>query len=287
MPQSATPDIVHGSELEYKALGFKHRVGEPEFKYLFRGQDGTPENYMLALGRQKKFYSPVHKHNFDQFRFAYQGDFSIAENMTIKEGELCYHPEGVEYGPQVDEEDGTDHILLILQFGGTSGQGYLSYDQLLSVQSDLKNHGKFEGGKFHPASGGDPKDGFEATWEHYNKRKLEYPQARYTRPILMKPENFNWTEISSVGGTGAAYRKHLGTFTERAVLAEMLKVEKGAQLELRSVDGVQLIFVYKGEGEVNGKSLVEESAFRLEPGQGVTLSSTSGLEGLHLVLPSL
>ena len=48
--------------------------------------------------------------------------------MTIKEGDVCYHPEGVEYGPQNDEEDGTDHILLILQFGGTSGQGYLSYD---------------------------------------------------------------------------------------------------------------------------------------------------------------
>jgi hypothetical protein len=72
--------------------------------------------------------SPAHKHNFDQFRFAYQGDLSIAENMTIREGELCYHPEDVEYRPQVDEEDGTDNILLILQLGGTSGQGYLIYD---------------------------------------------------------------------------------------------------------------------------------------------------------------
>jgi hypothetical protein len=72
--------------------------------------------------------SPAHKHSFDQFRFAYQGDFSIAENMTIREDELCYHPEGVECRPQVDEEDGTDHILVILPLGGTCGQGYLSYD---------------------------------------------------------------------------------------------------------------------------------------------------------------
>jgi hypothetical protein len=120
------PEIMHGNELEYQALAFKHRVGEPEFKYFFRGRDSTPENYMLALAKQKKFYSPPHKHNFDQFRFAYQGSFSISDTMTIAQGELCYHPEGVEYGRQVDEEDGTDHILLILQFGGTSGQGYLS-----------------------------------------------------------------------------------------------------------------------------------------------------------------
>jgi hypothetical protein len=109
-----TPEIVHGDELEFKALCFKHRVGEPSFKYLLRGQDGTPENYMLALALQRSFYSPVHKHNFDQFRFAYRGDFSISPTMTIEEGELCYHPEGVEYGPQLDEEDGKDHILLIL-----------------------------------------------------------------------------------------------------------------------------------------------------------------------------
>jgi hypothetical protein len=283
----AIPEVVHGNELVYKALGFKHRVGEPEFKYLFRGQDGTPENYMLALGKQKKFYSPPHKHNFDQFRFAYQGDFSIAENMTIKEGEICYHPEGVVYGPQVDEEDGTDHILLILQFGGTSGQGYLSYDQLLSVQSDLKNYGKFEGGKFHPTSGGDPRDGFEATWEHYNGRKLEYPQPRYTRPILMKPDNFTWREVRSAGSAGSAYKKHLGTFTERVVLAEMIKVEQGGHLALSPADAVQLVFVYMGEGEVNGEKLMKESAFRLGPGQQATLSSRSRIESLHLVLPAL
>jgi hypothetical protein len=287
MSQLVTPEIIHGNELEYKALGFKHRVGEPEFKYLFRGQDGTPENYMLALGRQRKFFSPIHKHNFDQFRFAYQGDFSIAENMVIKEGELCYHPEGVEYGPQVDEEDGTDHILLILQFGGTSGQGYLSYDQLLSVQSDLKNYGKFEGGKFHSARGGEPKDGFEATWEHFNKRKLEYPKPRYTKPILMKPENFSWRNVGNRGNVGAAYKKHLGTFTERAVVAQLLKVEGGGELKLEPVDGFQLVFVNKGEGKVGGKDLVKESAFRLTRGQEAILSSDSTLEALHLVVPAL
>ena len=154
------------------------------------------------------------------------------------------------------------------------------------MQADLKNYGKFEGGKFHPASGGEPKDGCEATWEHYNKCKLEYPKPRYTRPILMKPENFTWKEDCSVGSTESAYRKHLGTFTERAVLAEMIKVEKGGRLELKPINGVQLVFVYKGEGELGGEKLVKESALRLEPGQQATISSMSNMEALHLVLPA-
>ena len=45
-------EIVHGNALDYNALGFRHRVGEPEFKYLFRGQDSTPENCLLAPGKQ-------------------------------------------------------------------------------------------------------------------------------------------------------------------------------------------------------------------------------------------
>lgn len=60
MPQ-AILDIAHGNKPEYQALGFKRWLSEPEFKYLFRDQNGTPENYMLALmalGKQKKFYPP-------------------------------------------------------------------------------------------------------------------------------------------------------------------------------------------------------------------------------------
>jgi hypothetical protein len=53
MPQP-TLEIIHDNELEHKAIGSKHRVSEPEFKYLFRGQDDTPDNYMLAPAKQKK-----------------------------------------------------------------------------------------------------------------------------------------------------------------------------------------------------------------------------------------
>jgi redox-sensitive bicupin YhaK (pirin superfamily) len=67
----------------------------------------------------------------------------------------------------------------------------------------------------------------------------------------------------------------------------MIKVEQGSQLTLPPAAALQLVFVYMGEGEVDGKKLMKESAFRLEPGQQAVLSSRSSLEALHLILPGL
>lgn len=91
----------------------------------------------------------------------------------------------------------------------------------------------------------------------------------------MKLENFTWREMNSTGGIGVAYRKHLKTFTERAVFAEMLKVVQGGHLGIPPIDGIQLILICRGDGEVNGTKTVKESAFRLDPGQKVTIVSIS------------
>jgi hypothetical protein len=211
------PEITHGKVLEYRALGFKHRVGEPEFKYLFQGVEGHPSNHLFALARQKHFYSPIHKHNFEQFRYAFRGSFTIGQNLTIEEGELAYHPEGVEYGPQDDKEDGIEHVLLILQFGGGSGQGYISLDTLLQVQGDLGKRGRFEGGRFFAEGGESGVDGYQAIWEECNKgRKLVYPRPRYARPVLMRTRNFEWQEVGSGegggGGRGERGEKAFGEF---------------------------------------------------------------------------
>jgi hypothetical protein len=97
-----------------------------------------------------KFFSPRHKHNFDQFRFPIRGKFSIGTDpeVVLHEGELGYFPEGVEYGPQLDGEESKE--MLILQFGGPSRQGFISYAKLASIQADLEKEGQFEGGKFYP-----------------------------------------------------------------------------------------------------------------------------------------
>lgn len=275
-------DIVHGKELQYEELGLKHRGSGLAFKHLFLGEENTPENYLFSIARQGTFYSPVHRHTFDQFRYAYRGDVSIAPDLLLREGELCYHPEGVFYGPQHDE--GGKRDVLVLQFGGTSGQGYLSFAQIAEGQEKLKECGRFEKGKYHPADGGEPKDSYEALWESYSGRPLEYPAARYHSVIVSKPDNYSWVPS---GGQSNVFERTIGVFTERQTKADMIKIGAQGKIEIDEKNAIQLLFVLKGQGKANRTSLEVESAVRLLPGTGVLLSSENGMELLRFVLPIL
>lgn len=279
-------EVVRASELDFKPPPLMHRGPGLEFKDLFRGTEGTPENYYLALTKQEKFYSPIHKHNFDQFRYAYRGDFSIASDVTIRQGELAYHPEGVEYGPQ-DDDDETEHILLIVQFGGASGQGYLTYDQLATGQAKLKETGRFEKGKYYRNGSEEPQDGFEVLYQLYAGQKLEYPPGRYNAPILMKPQNFAWKPVLSVSEGFKAYKKLLGIFSERGTVAEMIKIEEGGRFRAAPDDAIQLFFVVNGRGNADGKSWETESAMRLQPGKRAMLEAAVTSEIIHFVFPML
>lgn len=278
-------EVVHGSEATFEAVTLSHRGGGLSFKDLARGTEGTPENFYLSLARQLDFYSPVHHHNFDQFRYAYKGDVTLGEGemMLLREGQLSYHPEGAYYGPQNDAP-GEEKIVLVLQCGGASGQGYLSWSQLRAANTVLAEKGKFESGKYTDADG-NVKDGFQALWEHKNKKKLVYPKPRYNAPVIMTPDAFSWKRY---GNEQAAFKKTLGVFSEREIKAEMLKVEDDGALELGGKDEIHLLFVLKGEGEVNGQKLKVETAVHLKPGTEADFYCTGEtLEMLHFVLPLL
>lgn len=279
-------EVVHGGDMKYGDVGLSHRAGAPLFKYLFQGQEGTAENYLFALAEQSDFFSPRHKHNFEQFRFPLRGDFSIATEpeVVLHEGELGYFPEGVHYGPQIDGEEKKE--TLIMQFGGPSKQGYLSYAKLAEVQGELKKEGRFEKGKFFSnkdGEGSEGKDGYEALWERVNGRPLVYPAGRYHSPIIMKPDSFAWKQVMR-----GVYRKVLGVFSERETLAEMIKVQDGAQWAVEAKpDAIQLFLVIRGTGDVNGTGLKTQSAIRLLPGTKASISSASSIELLHIVNPNL
>lgn len=206
-------EITHGTQMTFLDPAAKHRPGGLAFKTLSRGTENTPENYLFVLARQQGFYSPRHKHNFDQFRYAKKGNFNLAPNIDLSEGNLAYHPEGVEYGPQDDGPD--EMILLVLQFGGASGQGFLSLDQIRAANAELLKTGKFEKGKYYSDKGGEdaePIDGFEAAWSLANGKKLVYPEPRYNAPIIMHP--LSCTQEASSGGNRArmSTRKHWASF---------------------------------------------------------------------------
>ncbi|KAJ5232703.1 hypothetical protein N7468_005659 [Penicillium chermesinum] len=274
-------ELVHGNQLSYEDVGLTHRGSGIAFKHLFLGPENTPGNYLLSISRQQVFHSPIHRHNFDQFRFAYRGDVSISPDVILREGELCYHPEGVYYGPQNDTEG--ERNVLILQFGGTSGQGYLSFAQMKEGHDDLKKHGHFEGGKFYSAAGGEPVDGYEAIWRHTSGRSLSYPEPRYHSIIVSKPKNYQWVRSEGIN----ADVKTMGVFTERETRADLIRVKANAPAKLAGQDAVQLLFVLTGKGKANEDAVETESAIRLLPSIGVELSSDSELILVRFVLPTL
>jgi hypothetical protein len=313
-------DIIHGKSLPITPIPLKHRGDGLSFKNLFSGIDGTRENYYFTLAHQGAFYSPRHKHNFDQFRFAVRGDVSLGPEMILRERELAYHPEGVEYGPQQDGAGLRD--VLVLQFGGASGQGYLSYDQLAKGQAALKERGWFEGGKYYVNSNNNEGegevvdelvvDGFQALWEHYHKRPLVYPKPRFDNVVIMKPENFAWREYRSADHhdddddadgavSGPVWRKLLGTFTERGTTVQMLRIDPGGRLRIDPTNAIQLLYVLRGEGTARlarssrdeddkTERFEEESAIRLNPDSEAIALLASGewrVEILQFVLPML
>ncbi|OOF90598.1 hypothetical protein ASPCADRAFT_135054 [Aspergillus carbonarius ITEM 5010] len=285
------PEIIHGSTTPYIPLSLTHRGPGLSFKHLFLGTEQTPENYLFSLAHQSIFYSPRHKHNFDQFRFAYRNSVSISPDIMLQEGELCYHPEGVEYGPQDDPEGGRE--VLVLQFGGASGQGYLSFGEVAKVQTILKGRGRFVGGKFFEGLEGEDekegakgKDGYQALWEEMMGRELVYPAPGYGGPVVVKPDGFSWVKAGEGEGEGA-WRKCLGVFSERETRVEMVKLDEGGRLMVGKRDAIQLYFVLKGEGRVDGEEVWQESAVRLQPGDGAEFASEKGMEFLRFVLPML
>ena len=98
----------------------------------------------------------------------------------------------------------------------------------------------------------------------------------------MKPKNFGWT---SSDGQSSVYRKALGVFTERATRVDMIKLERGGQWQIAPENAIQLFFVLEGEGQVNGENVKGESAIRLRPGTGASLSSSSAVELIRFVMP--
>ncbi|GFP58816.1 hypothetical protein TASIC1_0011018300 [Trichoderma asperellum] len=282
-------EIVHGKDLAFSDISLKHRNKGLAFKNLFVGQENTPENHLLALVRSIGFYSPRHKHNFDQFRYAYKGEISISPDKNAVEGELVYHPEGVHYGPQQDSEG--ERVVLILQFGGTSGQGFLSYRQLEEGQKELAQLGHFEGGKFYRngrQEADEPQDGYEALWEKFNGRKLIYPPGRYKDPIIMSPVNYAWRPADNLANTdGMTFKKPLGVFTERETRAEMIKMKQLGRFSIASENAIRLIFILSGAGEAEGQPWEEESAIRVSPGKEVVLSAHRDTEILLFTLPLL
>ncbi len=262
--------------------GLQYRGGTFHFRHLLNGTAGTIGNFQFNIGEQDgDFASPRHRHNFDQFRFQIEGTMNFDRNGKMTAGSFGYFPEGAAYGPQTS--DGRS-VTAVLQFGGASGSGYLSRQQVQAGTEELKKFGTFEGGIFRrndDAEGRRNTDGYQAIWEHVNGQRMEYPKPRYRDPVMVDPANYEWLPIKGMPGVS---QKPLGTFTERQCGAALIKLARGATY---GVGERTVYLVLSGSGIAGNASYRQLTALHLEEGEGADIVARDETEILCLVLPDL
>ena len=163
--------IVQGHEVEWKR-GLQHRGGTFHYRHLLNGTPGTIGNFQFDIGQiEGDFVSPRHRHNFDQFGFQLEGTMNFDRNGRMGPGTFGYFPEGAAYGPQSSEGRSATAVL---QFGGASGGGYLSLQEVEAGREALRKFGSFDGGVFRRNDDGEGRrntDAYQAIWEHAPMRR--------------------------------------------------------------------------------------------------------------------
>lgn len=259
------------------------REGVLAQKHLLVGEDNSPNNFDLNLGRTGGggWRAPRHRHNFDQIRYVMKGSYPYGDNLTLPEGWIAYFPESVYYGPQ-DRPEGLE--TMVLQFGGASGQGYLSVAQREAANAALNQKGEFKKGLFiyTDASGQQQqKDGSEACFEEATGRKLEFAAPRYEDVIAMNPNAYEWVPTKAEG----VYVKWLGSFTERNARIGFVRIDPGATYDAGLHPSIEVLFLAKGEVTLNGETYGRESAFEFAANEGpIGLKATQPTEFVCMVL---
>src|SRR5215469_14360572 len=269
------PSIVHASRIDWGGSLTAHRAGRMSHKILFEGEEGSPDNYLFVLANEgSDYYSPRHRHAWDQVGFCLEGSVPIGRDLKIGPGEIGYFPEGVHYGPQ---KGGPDRIVLLLQIGGASGLGYLSPEQLEQGRKRLLEEGVFEEGVFRRSSGEGKRneDGYEAIWRVMTGRPLAYPKARYRSPIVMRPDGFLWREIPDMPGVRL---KVLGAFAERGLSLELASIAPGSTYAVPSAASLRFLFVRAGEGECGSEPFQSSTAVRLACGEPARIRASTPTE---------
>ena len=227
------------------------------------------------MGRNDKdFVSPRHRHNFEQFRFQLEGDLNFARDGVMTPGMVGYFPEGTSYGPQTSEATATTFVL---QFGGPSGQGYLSRKEVKQGMDALRATGTFDGGVYRRNEGEPGKrnmDGFQAIWEQANGRPLQFPKPRYAKPVMMDQAGYEWVPRTDQPGV---FEKLLGVFTERRVGGGPVPAERRRDAD-RHRDAASISPIGSGAGmSVDGQPL--RAADHGVPGASANEATVHGRAG--------
>jgi len=247
------------------------RAGKLTMWRLLEGIEGTSHNFSIELFEHATdYFSPRHKHNFEQLRYQIAGETDFGNAGKLTEGMVGYFPEGTPYGPQNATEGA---IGLNVQFGSA----YLSKARVATAMKEMSQYGEFKNGAFswrdkHGQTHN--QDSFEALWEQVYGRPLEYAKPRYSEPFLMQPAHFAW--IASPSELGVSH-KTLGVFTEKQSEVSLLQLDAGAR---HRADGGRAYFTVMGEGHVGDDRWVPRTTIHLLPGEQAELIAAAPSEFL-------
>lgn len=257
------------------------REGKLDQKFLLQGDDDSPNNYLLNVGLTGAggWGTPRHRHNFDQIRYVLKGTYPASPHKIMGEGSVAYFPESVHYGPQ-DRPEGLE--MMVIQFGGASGAGFLSTPRREAANEALKAKGEFKSGIFTWVDEKGQKhnmDGAAACYEEATGKKMVLAKPRYDDVIMMDPEAYDWIESRTPGVS----TKLLGTFTERDIKIGFIKVDAGATYNTGSRTQLEVLFMSKGKVAIEGKTYGEKTAIELLPSDA-PVDIKANEESLFLVI---
>lgn len=245
----------------------KHRSGGIEIKQLFSRDSGVGgmEMTVVQFGREP-FFSPPHKHGFDQIRIGLEGVTTYGR-FQLGPRVIGYFPAGVTYGPQTVEEPSLQSIL---QFDGTGDGVFCPLASLDAATERLRPRGLFEKGYFTP-TGGERQEAWQATFREATGREPFIPDARYPEPVFLNIDAFPWTNDDRTG----VKRKVLGRFCEPVTTLEVLAAPKGKSVRLGAAKQAIAAFVLSGRVRVEGDALGAYSGLMLEEGDHADVAIVS------------
>ena len=272
--------VVRETELEYESRAPRGREGRSRSAVIMVGDAARPDNFVLRFAELNDFYSPRHRHNFDQYYYMMDGEADFGAAGVLTKGSLAYVPAGTYYGPQ----SGTGFTVLSLQFGGPCGLGFLGFDQTTKAYEELKRQGRFERGVYHRFDGVEgprAQDSYEAIWEWVRKRPVIYPESPSKTPIVMCPDNVSWAEDEA---SPEVQVRALGTFSDFRFAAVQLRASAGKSLTLKG-RGVFML--------LSGAALIDQDVYgpltclELEDDEQITLEIREETEVMQLGLPAV
>jgi hypothetical protein len=204
----------------------------------------------LSWRRYDKGYgTPRHTHIFDQYRYNMTGTRQIKDGV-LEAGEVGFYPEGVYYGPQLQEEECTG---LGLQFQGLIGIPYLTHQELHDARKALSAEGAtFERGvctKILPDGRKINKDSHLACSEYVAGKPLEFPTGRFEKPIVMRPQAHPWIGDRQLDGVE---HKRLGTFGGSGI--RFTRLLPGATIPARREEDAEIRYLIEGSIDYGDKT---------------------------------